>query len=79
MGNYHITDECIGCTICAQKCPTDAILAVPYQIHEINQEKCTKCDICRQVCPHDTVEIVTYHYDKNLTTEGTEKEQSTQS
>jgi len=56
--NYHITDECIGCTICAQKCPVDAIEAVPYQIHNINQDTCTKCDICRQVCPHDTVEII---------------------
>jgi NADH:ubiquinone oxidoreductase subunit F (NADH-binding)/NADH:ubiquinone oxidoreductase subunit E/Pyruvate/2-oxoacid:ferredoxin oxidoreductase delta subunit len=63
--NYHITDECIGCTICAQKCPVDAIEAVPYQIHEIDQEKCTKCDICRQVCPHDTVEIVSFHKEKN--------------
>jgi NADH:ubiquinone oxidoreductase subunit F (NADH-binding)/NADH:ubiquinone oxidoreductase subunit E len=56
--NYHITDDCTGCTICAQKCPVDAIPAVPYQTHEIIQENCTKCDICRKVCPHDTVEIV---------------------
>jgi NADH-quinone oxidoreductase subunit F len=55
---YHITDECIGCTICSQKCPTEAIPALPYQTHQNIQENCTKCDICRQVCPHDTVEIV---------------------
>ena len=65
---YHITDECIGCTICSQKCPVDAIPAVPYQVHEINQEKCTKCDICRQVCPQDTVEIVSYKDVNSLTT-----------
>ena len=60
-----ITDDCIGCTICAQKCPAEAIPAVPYQRHEIIQENCTKCDICRQVCPHDTVEIISAKKDKN--------------
>jgi NADH-quinone oxidoreductase subunit F len=55
---YTITDNCIGCTICAQKCPTNAIPAIPYQMHEIIQENCTKCDTCRQVCPHDAVEII---------------------
>ena len=54
---YTITDACIGCTICAQKCPTDAIPISPYEKHEIVQEKCTKCDTCFQVCPHDAVEI----------------------
>jgi NADH:ubiquinone oxidoreductase subunit F (NADH-binding) len=54
---YTITDNCIGCTICSQKCPTNAIQAAPYQMHEIIQENCTKCDTCRQVCPHDAVEI----------------------
>ncbi len=62
---YHITDDCIGCTICAQKCPVEAIPSVPYQRHEIIQENCTKCDICRQVCPHDTVEIISAKKDKN--------------
>jgi NADH:ubiquinone oxidoreductase subunit F (NADH-binding) len=66
--NYHITDDCIGCTICAQKCPVDAIPATPYQTHEIIQENCTKCDICRQVCPHDTVEIISRSGAANLTT-----------
>ncbi len=54
---YAITDNCIGCTICAQKCPANAIQAIPYQIHEIIQDNCTKCDTCRQVCPHDAVEV----------------------
>ena len=54
---YSITDNCIGCTICAQKCPTHAILPLPYKKHEIDQEKCTKCDTCRQVCPNDAVQV----------------------
>jgi len=55
---YTINDKCIGCTICAQKCPTDAIPALPYEQHEIIQEKCTKCDTCLQVCPHDAIDLI---------------------
>jgi NADH:ubiquinone oxidoreductase subunit F (NADH-binding)/NADH:ubiquinone oxidoreductase subunit E len=48
---YTVTDECIGCTKCAQRCPSDAIEAKPYEVHYIDNEKCIKCDICRGVCP----------------------------
>ena len=48
---YAITDECIGCTKCAQRCPSQAIVAKPYEVHAIDNEKCIKCDICREVCP----------------------------
>ena len=54
---YRITDECIGCTKCAQRCPSDAIAFKPYEIHTIDMEKCIKCDICRQVCPVDAVKV----------------------
>ena len=50
-------DECIGCTKCAQRCPSDAIEFKPYEIHSIDLEKCIKCDICRQVCPVDAIRI----------------------
>lgn len=52
---YQITDDCIGCTKCAQRCPSDAILAKPYELHHVDNEKCIKCDICRQVCPVNAV------------------------
>jgi NADH:ubiquinone oxidoreductase subunit F (NADH-binding) len=54
---YSITDNCIGCTKCAQRCPVDAIENRPYEIHSIDTDKCVKCDICRQVCPVDAVVI----------------------
>jgi len=55
---YHIDDSCIGCTICAQKCPSDAIPIVPYQMHTITQELCDKCNICKEVCPTESVTII---------------------
>jgi NADH:ubiquinone oxidoreductase subunit F (NADH-binding)/NADH:ubiquinone oxidoreductase subunit E len=54
---YWIDETCIGCTICAQNCPTGAILVTPYQRHIIDQEECTKCDTCRQGCPTESVKI----------------------
>ena len=55
--SYSITEECIGCTKCAQRCPSDAIAFKPYEVHSIDREKCIKCDICRQVCPVEAVKV----------------------
>ena len=57
---YKIKDDCIGCTVCAQECPEDAIPFTPYKVHSIDQTKCTKCNICKQVCPDDFVEVIGY-------------------
>jgi NADH:ubiquinone oxidoreductase subunit F (NADH-binding)/NAD-dependent dihydropyrimidine dehydrogenase PreA subunit len=55
---FSITDECIGCTICAQRCPTDAIAMKPYEKHIIDQLECIRCGTCKQVCPANAVEVV---------------------
>ena len=55
---YRVTPECIGCTLCAQHCPVEAIPYRPYELHEIDLAKCTRCDICRAICPENSIEVV---------------------
>jgi NADH-quinone oxidoreductase subunit F len=54
---YTITDDCIGCTRCAQNCPVGAIAFTPHKKHNINPLLCIRCDTCRMVCPSDAVSI----------------------
>lgn len=54
---YTIDKTCIGCTVCAQKCPTGAISITPYQRHMIDQTSCMKCGTCKQVCPTESVNV----------------------
>ncbi len=54
---YSITDDCIGCTICAQHCPADAIAMKPYEKHQIDLQKCIRCGTCQSVCPANAVQV----------------------
>jgi Fe-S-cluster-containing hydrogenase component 2 len=50
--SYYIDPEkCQACTICAKRCPVEAIGGAKNQIHVIDQGKCIKCGTCFDVCP----------------------------
>jgi len=55
--HYKVTDDCIGCTLCSQVCPVDAIPMKPHEKHEILDDKCTKCDTCRRICPKEAIVV----------------------
>lgn len=55
--HYVIEDNCIGCTRCAQYCPTDAIPMMPFRTHEVKDDLCIRCNKCFEVCPEDAVFI----------------------
>jgi electron transport complex protein RnfB len=55
-----IIDEgrCIGCTLCIQACPVDAILGAAKQMHTVIANECTGCELCLPPCPVDCIDMV---------------------
>jgi len=49
--------RCIGCAHCGKRCPTDAILGAPRQIHAVFQEACMGCGLCVEVCPTECLQL----------------------
>ncbi len=50
-----IEDKCIGCTVCAMKCPVDCISGERKQVHNIDQDACIKCGACFDACKFDAI------------------------
>lgn len=46
---------CIGCTLCLDACPTDAIIGSNKRMHTVLEQHCTGCELCLPVCPVDCI------------------------
>lgn len=55
-----VIDEntCIGCTLCLQACPVDAIVGAAKHMHTIIANECTGCKLCLPPCPVDCIAMV---------------------
>lgn len=55
-----VIDEqvCIGCTLCIQACPVDAIVGAAKQMHTVIAAECTGCELCIAPCPVDCISMV---------------------
>jgi len=49
---------CIGCTLCLQACPVDAIAGASKQMHTIIARQCTGCELCIAPCPVDCISML---------------------
>jgi len=50
-----IPEKCTGCTLCARKCPANAITGTVKTPHVIDSEKCVKCGDCVKLCKFDAI------------------------
>jgi len=60
-----VIDEqlCIGCTLCIQACPVDAILGAAKHMHTVIEKECTGCELCVEPCPVDCIHMVPVQQD----------------
>ena len=51
------SDVCVGCGICLEACPFDAIIGTVGQMHTVLVEGCIGCKLCINPCPVDCIEL----------------------
>ena len=50
--------DCIGCALCIDACPVDAIAGASKYLHAVIPERCTGCELCIPACPVDCIDLV---------------------
>ena len=58
-------DQCIGCTLCIQACPVDAILGAAKHMHTVLSDECTGCELCVDPCPVDCIDMIEIKHKPN--------------
>lgn len=52
---YSVTEVCVGCSVCAEKCPTKSITGEEGKVHSIDPNSCIECGVCGKICPQQAV------------------------
>jgi electron transport complex protein RnfB len=51
-------EDCIGCTLCIEACPVDAIVGSAKRMHTVLADACTGCELCLAPCPVDCIDLL---------------------